>query len=48
MIVMERGLTMGGGIVSPALFGAMVLVTLLTSTLFPVLMSWGLGRQDSG
>jgi Kef-type K+ transport system membrane component KefB len=46
MIVMERGLTMGEGIVSPALFGAMVLVTLLTSTLFPVLMSWGLGRQD--
>mgnify|MGYP006293181933 CR=1 FL=1 len=45
MIVMERGLAAGGDIVSPRLFGAMVLVTLVTSTVFPILTGWGLDRS---
>lgn len=45
MIVMERGLNPGHDLVAPELFGAMVLVTLLTSTLLPILMGWGLEKS---
>lgn len=47
MIVMEKGLSMGRDIVPPELFGAMVLVTLVTSTLFPILIGWGLDRRPT-
>lgn len=48
MIVMERGLGMGRDMVSPDLFGAMVLVTLVTSTFFPVIIGWGIDRAPIG
>ena len=45
MIVMERGLARGEGLVDPALFGAMVLVTLVTCLMSPALVGWGLSRN---
>jgi hypothetical protein len=48
MIVMQRGLEMGEEVVPPDLFGAMIVVTLATSTLFPVIVGRALARKGPG
>jgi Kef-type K+ transport system membrane component KefB len=45
MIVMERGMAEGEGLVDPGLFGAMVLVALVTCLVSPALVGWGLSRN---
>jgi Kef-type K+ transport system membrane component KefB len=45
MIVMERGMAEGEGLVDPGLFGAMVLVALVTCLISPALVGWGLSRN---
>jgi hypothetical protein len=45
MIVMQKGLVKGPWAVPHEAFSAMVLVTLVTCTIFPPLLQWGIERR---